>query len=53
MVDVGRKEMSWLRPDVTSDPALKRQMTSLYHREQIRSQLSGLLLNCGIRSTKF
>jgi glycosyltransferase involved in cell wall biosynthesis len=52
MIDIGRKEMSWLRPDVNSDPKLKRRMTRLYHREQIRSQLSSLLLHCGIRSTR-
>jgi glycosyltransferase involved in cell wall biosynthesis len=52
-VDIGKKEMSWLRPDINSDPALKRRMRRIYYKEQLRSQFSSLLLHCGLRSTRF
>lgn len=50
MVDVGKTEMSWLRPDFAANPKEKRRMTRLYFGEQFRGQISGLLLRLGIRS---
>ncbi len=49
MVDVGRTEMSWLRPDFGSDPEKRRKMTRLYYSEQFRSQLSRFLMMGGVR----
>jgi hypothetical protein len=52
-VDIGRKEMGWLRPDVDSDPALRRKMESIHFSEQIKSQISSFLMHFGLRSTRF
>ncbi len=49
MVDVGKTEMSWLRPDFGSDPEKRRKMTRLYYGEQFRSQLSRFLMKGGVR----
>lgn len=52
MADLGKTEMSWLRPDFASNPMEKRRMTRLYFGEQFRAQLSGLLMRAGVRSTR-
>lgn len=52
-VDLGRKEMGWLRPDVDSDPALRQKMASIHFSEQIKSQICSLLMHLGVRSTRF
>ncbi len=52
MADLGKTEMSWLRPDFVANPRERRRMTRLYFGEQFRAQLSGLLLRCGVRSPR-
>lgn len=51
MADVGKTEMSWLRPDFAVNPREKRRMTRLYFAEQFRAQVSGVLLRLGVRAT--
>lgn len=51
MADVGKTEMSWLRPDFADNPHERRRMTRLYFAEQFRAQMSGLLLRMGVRGT--
>ncbi len=51
--DLGRKEMGWLRPNMDADPKLRQRMARIYSSEQIKSQVSSLLLQLGIRSTRF
>ncbi len=49
MADVGKTEMSWLRPDFAAEPERRRRMTRLYYAEQFRSQLSRFLMMGGVR----
>ncbi len=49
MADVGKTEMSWLRPDFAADPQKRRRMTRLYYGEQFRSQVSRYLMSLGVR----
>ncbi len=51
MADLGKTEMSWLRPDFVDNPRRRRHMTRLYFGEQFRAQISGLLMHAGVRAT--
>jgi carbamoyltransferase len=50
MADVGKKEMTWLRPAVDTNPELRRTMTRLYFHEQFRAQVTALLMYGGVRA---